>query len=66
MKNKGYVKFGGGGEGQIRCTMGDVQLELHVHQKKRNTVMYTQLKIIIQIPVKFRDFVQQYLSSLWA
>ena len=26
MKNRGYAKFGGGGGGQIRCIMVDVQV----------------------------------------
>ena len=30
MKNKSYAKFGGGGGGGIRCTMGDVQVAYRV------------------------------------
>ena len=38
MKNKGYAKFGGGGggEGQIRCIMGDVQVAYYGSAKLRS------------------------------
>ena len=44
MKNKGYAKFGGGGGGQIRCIMGDVQVTYRPFSYSKNSHFQNEAK----------------------